>query len=900
MSKLFRIMMAAGLIGVMLGALSGASVWAATPPEPTYGPAIVDGDYSEWDLAEDGSGDFFAEMYNNANPDPNWSGYALLSKLYLRYDCSTETLYALVLAEDNVDIEAYKSEEHWIRIDGNKEVDDTYGDDDPDVPPDFAWVGLSGPPDTQTARGWEASVSLTEVSYTLKVHTQVYEEIGEDHESDQTSGTGDIALEINCMADLVVSKWGPEAVSTTCGSQGEFMWYITVFNQGSTAAENVTVADTLPAGVEYLSDTSGITPDISDNVITWDLWRLDPGTGVYFWVKVEVRSGVQAGTVLTNQVEVSTTSPESDYSNNHAEWSTLVSSDKDSDVWVEKIGPDFVFPGSYMVYTINYGNGDWHCEWPLDVDDAENVTITDIMSNWDENGNMLPNNFSYVSDTSGFPRSGTGTVDDPIVWTVGTLPANNCGSFEVTVYVHEDAPDGLTLSNDAIISSGTEECDATNNDYEVDTPVEGCGSIGDYVWYDFNGDGIQDAGEPGIDDVTVNLYKSDGTSAGSTTTSGGGFYIFEDLEPGDYYVEFVLPTGYVFTTKDNGDDTLDSDADPTTGKTAVTTLDAGETDLTWDAGMHRSSIGDRVWFDKNEDGLQTDPGTGFDDEGFNDVYVYLYEDDGDGVFEPGSDDTQVGMTTTASGTSQTPDGFADGIYDFYMGTLGLGDYWVWVDESTLPSGSWYSTTGGDHQFVDYPGGDDFSFDFGYARKVDLALEKTLDTANYGYGDLVTFSITVTNEGAVDATGVQVIDFQWTTDTIEYHSADNGGSYDDGAKTVIWDLPDVGWGVGNLPAGASATVHITFTVTTDNGSFLNDAEIYACDQEDIDSTPNNGWDGFLEDDIDQDGGSVSPTAITLSSFAARPSAGGAVSPLWLGLAGVTLLAAGSLFWKKRRI
>ncbi len=44
----------------------------------------------------------------------------------------------------------------------------------------------------------------------------------------------------------------------------------------------------------------------------------------------------------------------------------------------------------------------------------------------------------------------------------------------------------------------------------------------------------------------------------------------------------------------------------------------------------------------------------------------------------------------------------------------------------------------------------------------------------------------------------------------------------------------------------------------------------------------------------------PTAVTLSSFAAKSSAGGVASPLWLGLAGLTVVSAGSLFWTKRRV
>jgi uncharacterized repeat protein (TIGR01451 family) len=404
------------------------------------------------------------------------------------------------------------------------------------------------------------------------------------------------------MADLIVSKWGPEAVSTTCGSRGEFMWYISVFNQGSAAADDVTVVDTLPAGVRYLSDTSGVPHSISGDVIAWNLYRLDPGTGVYFWVKVEIRSGVGAGTVLTNQVDVSTSSPENDLINNHAQTDTLVGEDKGTDVWVEKIGPDSAFPGSYMVYTINYGNGDWYCEWPLDVADAENVTITDIMSNWDEEGNMLPNYFSYVSDTSGFARSGTGTLDDPIVWTAGMLTANTCGTFQVTVYVHEDAPQGVILANDALINSSTVECDPTNNDYEVDTPVEECGIIGDYVWVDEpSPNGIQDGTEFGLDGIRVYLYEDeDGDGEidaeddllDSVTTANGGKYLFENLLAGNYVVKVddmdVGNEGLGPVPRYQGGDTAkDSNGSTSIPYTSESiSLAAGEDNLTIDFGYY--------------------------------------------------------------------------------------------------------------------------------------------------------------------------------------------------------------------------------------------------------------------------------------------------------------------------
>ena len=62
---------------------------------------------------------------------------------------------------------------------------------------------------------------------------------------------------------------------------------------------------------------------------------------------------------------------------------------------------------------------------------------------------------------------------------------------------------------------------------------------------------------------------------------------------GDYYLDFILPGGYAFSPQDQGnDDNKDSDANPSTGQTAVTTLSSGESDLTWAAGAIVYKIGD--------------------------------------------------------------------------------------------------------------------------------------------------------------------------------------------------------------------------------------------------------------------------------------------------------------------
>jgi LPXTG-site transpeptidase (sortase) family protein len=101
------------------------------------------------------------------------------------------------------------------------------------------------------------------------------------------------------------------------------------------------------------------------------------------------------------------------------------------------------------------------------------------------------------------------------------------------------------------------------------------GSIGDFVWNDLNGDGVQDGGESGINGVTINLINDlNGNGIidffepllGIQTTAGGGAYDFTGLIAGDYIVD-VTDTGGVLSTM-----VLTGGTDPF----AVTGLTAGQ------------------------------------------------------------------------------------------------------------------------------------------------------------------------------------------------------------------------------------------------------------------------------------------------------------------------------------
>ena len=163
-----------------------------------------------------------------------------------------------------------------------------------------------------------------------------------------------------------------------------------------------------------------------------------------------------------------------------------------------------------------------------------------------------------------------------------------------------------TSTTDVIsVASGEERLDI---DFGLNNPTAPTGQIGDFVWFDSNNNGVQDAGEQGVPGVTVSLLNASNTVIATTVTDANGNYRFVNLADGAYSVKFSnLPAGFVFSPKDlGGNDNTDSDVDPTTGVTGTYTITAGNTNLTVDAGIYstRAALGDYVWFDANSNGTQ--------------------------------------------------------------------------------------------------------------------------------------------------------------------------------------------------------------------------------------------------------------------------------------------------------
>ncbi|MEP6987801.1 MAG: SdrD B-like domain-containing protein, partial [Chloroflexota bacterium] len=341
------------------------------------------------------------------------------------------------------------------------------------------------------------------------------------------------------------------------------------------------------------------------------------------------------------------------------------------------------------------------------------VSIGDFV--WqDNNGNGIqdsgePGISGVTVHLLGGPSILTTTTDASGKYLFDLLPPGDY-SIEVVVPNHymispENAVGTTATDSDIDQTTGrsaTTTLDPGEHDLTWDAGLAPLASIGDRVWIDSNGDGIQDSGEPGVANVTVNLLDGTGTFLKTTTTDASGNYLFDNLKPGDYIIEVVKPATYEFSPRDAGsNDLLDSDVGQTTGRSIATTLDYGENDLTWDAGIvNLGSIGDTVWFDNNNNGVQ-DAG----EKGIPNVKVTLTY----------PDLTTVSVFTDSNGKYLFPD-------------LPDGAYTVTIDKTTLPAGM--------GQTYDLDGTLDDSASY------TLSIGETVLTLDFGYVELGSIGDTI--------------------------------------------------------------------------------------------------------------------------------------------------------------
>jgi len=192
-----------------------------------------------------------------------------------------------------------------------------------------------------------------------------------------------------------------------------------------------------------------------------------------------------------------------------------------------------------------------------------------------------------------------------------TVDAN--GSFTYTPNANYNGSDSFTFK----ANDGTADSNIATVSITVSPVNDGLGRVGNFVWVDWNRDGLQSPGEPGRPGVTVRLIEGSRTEPERTTTTDAlGKYLFSGLDPTKTYrIKFDKPVGFEFAKQYATGIPIserDSDADAT-GLTGVVEVFANSTNESFDAGLlSAASVGDRVWIDLNANGLQdySEPGQG--------------------------------------------------------------------------------------------------------------------------------------------------------------------------------------------------------------------------------------------------------------------------------------------------
>jgi uncharacterized repeat protein (TIGR01451 family) len=183
---------------------------------------------------------------------------------------------------------------------------------------------------------------------------------------------------------------------------------------------------------------------------------------------------------------------------------------------------------------------------------------------------ITPGNYVVIIDRAGSPALG-GLNPSGTTYSDYTAPAGDTQNKGHLPPLTQSSPvPGGIASGLITISNGTQTTGETNvvtgggvadhgpNGDNLDVLTVDFGfatapttySIGNRVWEDKNKDGIQQANEPGINNVAIWLYNSDTngnatTPVGRVVTDSAGFYRFDGLAAGDYVVIVDVPNSSV-------------------------------------------------------------------------------------------------------------------------------------------------------------------------------------------------------------------------------------------------------------------------------------------------------------------------------------------------------------------
>ena len=663
-------------------------------------------------------------------------------------------------------------------------------------------------------------------------------------EDDQATNTPIPSPRIDLSATKTVSDAAPAV-----GANVTFT--VTVANAANlSAATGVTLTDQLPSGYSYVSHVASIGTYAPASGL-WTVGSVGSGVNVTLSIVATVRpNGIYGNTAqitAANETDINSTPNNNDGSENDQATSTPAPSPR-IDLSLTKVAnPANPAVGGTVTFTLTVSNAGPSI--------ATGVQVTDSLPSGYAFGSSSPSQGSY-SSVSG-------------VWSVGTLNASGTATLTINATVLASG----TYANSAQVTAANEtDLDSLPNNNAPAEDDQATATPTPSPRADLRVGKTVTPANPAIG-ATATFTVTVGNNGPSTAT---GVEVTDQLPSGYTFVSFTLSQGAYNSA--TGVWTVGSIADAGNATLTVVGTVRSSGDYTNSAEVTSSGVIDPTSSPNDGTGDDRDS-VGITPAGFSTLSGRVYADvnlNGADNSEPGIGGVSLTLTgTDISGNPVLSSATTDGSGAFSFAGLPPSDASGYTIVQTQPANySSGATTSGTPAGV--TGSNTISniavpantTGTGYAfgeQRADISVVKTASSTTPAVGSTVTFTVTASNAGPTNASGVVVTDALPTGYT--YISDNGAGAY----------LPATGfWTVENLAANGNAALTISARVNP-SGSYANTAQLTSSNQADPDSTPNNN--NPAEDD--QSTSSLTPVAtidlsLTKTSSPATPAVGSNVT------------------------
>ncbi|MCA9939215.1 MAG: lamin tail domain-containing protein [Anaerolineales bacterium] len=308
---------------------------------PTAAPGDVIISEVAWSGTAASSSDEWMELYNTTNQAIDLTGWTIEDGLSIILSGQIEAnSFFLLERTDDTTISNLAADQIYtgaltdggetliLRDAGSSVIDTANGDGD-------VWPAGTLPPDRHSMERLDPDVSDSDANW---VSNDGITRNGLDANGNAINGTPrqpNSSWSITPPAgepDLVASKSGPAIAAP--GSN--ITYQIGLQNAGSATANGVTLTDTLPIGLSYLSDDGGFPLSQPDaQTLVWSIGEVLTPTNITFHVNVAVAANASGS--VTNQIVAATSSAESNLGNNQAGATTVISDGTTPVVLIEAI-----------------------------------------------------------------------------------------------------------------------------------------------------------------------------------------------------------------------------------------------------------------------------------------------------------------------------------------------------------------------------------------------------------------------------------------------------------------------------------------------------------------------------------------------------------------------------------